>query len=155
MWAWREWSASSGVLEPVGFLTASAEHERAELALEGASRAAEMWKRPVRGTRACGVWGDRDGWSLERNLGGNCHFGVICILIIYSYELGELTQKVRGKGIGKEGAEAEPWPRNAKNREEFAPSKEVEKKQSLGRGLFPWRPVRKLYVCRGVTGCFT
>ena len=83
MWAWREWAASSGVLEPVGFLTASAEHERAELALEGASRAAEMWKRPVRGIRACGVWGDRDGWSLERNLGGNCHFGVICILIIY------------------------------------------------------------------------
>lgn len=64
-------------------------------------------------------------------MGGNCHFGVTCILIIYTCELDELTQKVRVKGTGK----AEPAALRIQRG--FAPAKEGKKK-SLARGLCSW-----------------
>ena len=56
------------------------------------------------GIRVClGMWSVRwpRCWSWKGDLGRNCHFGVSRIVIIYTFELDELTQKVRVKGTGK------------------------------------------------------
>lgn len=114
--------------------------------VEEASRGSGHVESEVTGT--AGVW--REIWEGTVTLESFAYW-------LFTAVSWELTQKVRGKGIGKEGAKAEPWPHNTKNREEFAPAKEDEKKTStsLGRGLFSWRPVRKFYVRRGVTSCFS